>query len=190
MNYKINPRNGDKLSVLGYGCMRFGGDSLSSSFSGAFDPKKAEQLIKSAVENGINYFDTAYVYAGSEEVLGKTLQKYGFRDKVYIATKMPLILCRNKSDLDKYFAKHLERLQTDYIDYYLLHMLTDIKPGTPSVIGESKNGLQKRRRPGRSGSSVFLFMGRRTNFWRYLMPTTGISAKSSITIPMKTIRPE
>ena len=127
MNYKINPRNGDKLSVLGYGCMRFGGDSLSSSFSGAFDPKKAEQLIKSAVENGINYFDTAYVYAGSEEVLGKTLQKYGFRDKVYIATKMPLILCRNKSDLDKYFAKHLERLQTDYIDYYLLHMLTDMK---------------------------------------------------------------
>lgn len=72
MNYKINPRNGDKLSVLGYGCMRFGGDSLSSSFSGAFDPKRAEQLIKSAVENGINYFDTAYVYAGSEEVLGKT----------------------------------------------------------------------------------------------------------------------
>lgn len=80
-----------------------------------------EDMIK------LNQSGEKYVYAGSEEVLGKTLQKYGFRDKVYIATKMPLILCRNKSDLDKYFAKHLERLQTDYIDYYLLHMLTDMK---------------------------------------------------------------
>ena len=118
MNYKINPKNGDKLSILGFGCMRFGGDSLTSSFAGGFDTKKAEQLIKSAIDSGVNYFDTAYVYNGSEEVLGKTLAKCGVRDKVYIATKMPLILCRSRNDLDKSFAKHLERLQTDYIDYY------------------------------------------------------------------------
>ena len=127
MNYKMNPKNGDKLSILGFGCMRFGGEGLSNSFTGRFDTQKAERLIKSAIDNGVNYFDTAYVYAGSEEVFGKTLSKYNVRDKVYIATKMPLILCRNKNDLDKYFAKHLERLQTDYIDYYLLHMLTDMK---------------------------------------------------------------
>ena len=164
MNYKINPRNGDKLSVLGYGCMRFGGDSLSSSFSGAFDPQKAEQLIKSAVENGINYFDTAYVYAGSEEVLGKTLQKYGFRDKVYIATKMPLILCRNKSDLDKYFAKHLERLQTDYIDYYLLHMLTDIKTWNTLCDWGIKEWAAEKKAAGQIWEFGFSFHGAQDEF--------------------------
>jgi predicted aldo/keto reductase-like oxidoreductase len=126
MQYRVNPKNGDRLSALGFGCMRFGGEGLGNSFTGRFDRQKAERLIKLAIDSGINYFDTAYMYAGSEEVLGAALAKYGERDKVYIATKMPLILCRSRGDFDKYFSKHLERLQTDYIDYYLLHMLTGL----------------------------------------------------------------
>jgi len=71
MNYRINPKNGDKLSILGFGCMRFAGSSLTGSFTGRFDEQKAERLIKSAIDGGVNYFDTAYVYTGSEEILGK-----------------------------------------------------------------------------------------------------------------------
>ena len=104
MKYKINPRNGDKLSVLGFGCMRFGGSNFTSSFAGRFDTQKAENLIVSAIENGVNYFDTAYIYSGSEDCLGKTLAKHNLRGRVYIATKMPLVMCRKKDDLDKFFS--------------------------------------------------------------------------------------
>ena len=86
MNYKMNPKNGDQLSILGFGCMRFGGTDVASSFGGRFDKQKAEDLIKSAIDRGVNYFDTAYIYSGSEEALGKTLAKYSLRKKVYIAT--------------------------------------------------------------------------------------------------------
>jgi len=122
MNYRTNLKNGDKLSILGFGCMRFGGPG---TFGGKFDEAKAENLIKSAIDKGVNYFDSAYIYTGSEVVLGKTLAKYGLREKVYISTKIPVIMCRNKSDFDKYFNRQLERLQTGYIDYYLFHMLPD-----------------------------------------------------------------
>jgi len=164
MNYRINPKNGDKLSVLGFGCMRFGGDSLGSSFAGRFDTQKAEKLIKSAIDAGVNYFDTAYVYAGSEEVLGKTLSKYGVRDKVYIATKMPLILCRNKSDLDKYFPRHLERLRTNYIDYYLLHMLTDMKTWNTLCEWGIKEWVAEKKASGQIKQFGFSFHGSQNEF--------------------------
>ena len=82
MQYRVDPKTGNKLSILGFGCMRFGGTDLISSFSGRFDAQKAEDLIKTAIDKGVNYFDTAYVYIGSEEILGKTLAKYGLREKV------------------------------------------------------------------------------------------------------------
>lgn len=168
MNYKINPKNGDKLSILGFGCMRFGGDSLTSSFAGGFDTKKAEQLIKSAIDSGVNYFDTAYVYNGSEEVLGKTLAKYGVRDKVYVATKMPLILCRSRNDLDKYFAKHLERLQTDYIDYYLLHMLADMKTWNTLCEWGIKEWVAEKKASGQIKQFGFSFHGAQDEFMALL----------------------
>jgi hypothetical protein len=105
--------------------MRFGGTNVVRSFSGIFDKKKAENLIKTAIDKGVNFFDTAYIYLGSEEVLGKTLAKYDVRKKVYISTKLPIMMCKKKSDMDKMFNRQLERLQTDYIDYYLFHMLSD-----------------------------------------------------------------
>lgn len=77
MQYKLNPKNGDQLSVLKYGYMRFDGNSLASSFARRFDTQKAEKRIVSAIENGVNYFDTAFVYAGSEDCLGRTLAKHG-----------------------------------------------------------------------------------------------------------------
>jgi len=115
MNYRVNPKNNDKLSILGFGCMRF-----------AKDEKEVEKQIIYAIENGVNYFDTAYIYPNSEAVLGRVLAK-GYRDKVKIATKMPPYLIRKYEDLDKIFYMQLERLQTDHIDYYFIHMLTDVK---------------------------------------------------------------
>lgn len=168
MKYRINPKNGDKLSVLGYGCMRFGGDSLAKSFAGGFDKKKAEQLIVSAVEHGINYFDTAYIYAGSEEILGNTLKKHNLRDNVYIATKMPLIMCKKAEDLDKYFDVHLKRLQTDYIDYYLLHMLNDMKTWNTLCEWGIREWIEKKKTSGQIHNFGFSFHGSQAEFMNLL----------------------
>lgn len=129
MQYRTDPRSGNRLSALGFGCMRFS-KSLSASFGLSvgkpFDERKVEELLVNAIDRGINYFDTAYLYAGSEEILGSTLQKHGLRDKVYIATKFPLMFAKKAEDLDSYFETELERLQTDHVDYYLFHMLSDL----------------------------------------------------------------
>lgn len=108
------------LSILGYGCMRF------SRKGGDIDIVKTEQELLAAYHAGVNYFDTAYVYPGSEAALGEILARNGIRDKVRIATKLPQYLVRNLSSLDKFFGEELSRLQTDYVDYYLMHHLTDI----------------------------------------------------------------
>ncbi len=80
-----------------------------------------------AFQAGVNYYDTAYVYPGSEAALGDILDKNGIRDQVYIATKLPHYLIKNKESLDNLFAEQLTRLKTDHIDYYLMHMLTDVE---------------------------------------------------------------
>ena len=119
MQYR-NDRYGNKLSILGYGCMRF------SQKGGKIDMEKAEKEIMAAYEAGVNYFDTAYIYRGSEAVLGEVLEKNGIRDKVYIATKLPHYMIKSRDDAEKYFQEELKRLRTDHVDYYLMHMLTDV----------------------------------------------------------------
>lgn len=121
MNYRINKKNGDELSILGFGCMRF------PTKRNSIDEVHTEALIISAIEQGVNYFDTAYVYnlGKSESILGKVLSK-GYRDRVKIATKMPHFMVKNEADMDKIFNKQLQRLQTDRIDYYLFHMMPDV----------------------------------------------------------------
>ena len=118
MNYRSD-RYGNQLSILGFGCMRF------KNKLGLIDMAETEKQILSAVEGGVNYFDTAYIYPGSEAALGEILEKNKIRDKVYIATKLPHYLIKNKADLEKIFSEELRRLRTDHIDYYLMHMLTD-----------------------------------------------------------------
>jgi predicted aldo/keto reductase-like oxidoreductase len=92
---------------------------------GAIDMHKTEELIMRSIELGVNYFDTAWVYSGSEEAVGAVLDKNRVRDKIYIATKLPLIMVKKPEDFDKFFDQSLQRLKTDHIDYYLLHMITD-----------------------------------------------------------------
>ena len=119
MNYRLD-KYGNKLSILGYGCMRF------PRKQGKIDMAVTEKLITLAVENGVNYFDTAYIYPGSEAAVGEVLEKTGLRDKVNIATKLPHYLIKNKEGLDKLFREELRRLRTDHVDYYLMHMLNDV----------------------------------------------------------------
>ena len=119
MQYR-NDKHGNKLSVLGYGCMRF------TRKGNGIDVDKAEKELMAAYEAGVNYFDTAYIYPGSEAALGEILERNGIRDKVNIATKIPQFMIRNREALDKYFDEQLARMKTTYIDYYLMHHVTDV----------------------------------------------------------------
>ena len=120
MNYRKD-KYGNDISILGYGCMRF------SKKAGRIDLKKTNREIMTAFRNGVNYFDTAYVYPGSEAALGKILSHHHIREKVYIATKLPHYLIKSTEGMEKCFEEQKKRLQTNYIDYYLMHMLTDVK---------------------------------------------------------------
>lgn len=120
MQYR-NDKYGNKISVLGYGCMRF------SQKAGRVELEKTEKEILAAFEAGVNYYDTAYIYPGSEAALGEILERNQIRDKVNIATKLPHYMIKSKDDAEKYFREELRRLRTDHVDYYLMHMLTDVK---------------------------------------------------------------
>ena len=91
----------------------------------AIDYELAEQQILRAVELGVNYLDTAYVYPGSEECLGNILAKNNVRDKINLATKLPQYIMRSSAQIEKTFQEELTRLRTDHVDYYLMHMFTD-----------------------------------------------------------------
>jgi hypothetical protein len=121
MKTRTNIKNQESLSILGFGAMRL------PKIGKVIDEEASEKMIISAIERGVNYFDTAYVYQNgkSEIVLGKILAK-GYRDRVNIATKMPPFMIRKTADFDKIFNTQLQRLQTDRIDYYLIHMLMDV----------------------------------------------------------------
>ena len=120
MKYRTD-KYGNEISILGYGCMRF------SSNGTKIDVDKAEKEIMEAYNSGVNYYDTAYVYDGSEETLGEIVRRNGIRDKIKIATKLPHYMVKKPEHMDKYFEESLRRLGTDYIDYYLIHLLSDIK---------------------------------------------------------------
>jgi predicted aldo/keto reductase-like oxidoreductase len=118
MQYRYVPKNGDQLSALGFGAMR-----LATKW-GRIDEERATRQIRYAIDNGINYIDTAFPYHGgeSERFLGRALRD-GYREKVKLATKLPPFRVKNRGDMDRIIAIQLEKLQTDHIDYYLLQGL-------------------------------------------------------------------
>ena len=113
----MKQRNG--ISILGYGCMRF------TRSGNTLDFDKADREFMRAVELGVNYFDTAYIYPGNEDLVGRIIEKNGIRDKINLATKLPQYMINSRSAIDKYFAEELKRLRTDDVDYYLMHHMTD-----------------------------------------------------------------
>ncbi len=118
MQYRLD-KYGNELSILGFGCLRF------PQKLGRIDMEQTEKQIMAAIEGGVNYLDTAYVYGGSEAAVGEILEKNHARDRVNIATKLPHYLIKSREGLDKLFCEELKRLRTDHVEYYLMHMLTD-----------------------------------------------------------------
>ena len=153
MNYRTNKINGDKLSILGLGCMRF-----------PKDEKESERLVLRAIEKGINYFDTAYIYGNSEQILGNILSRNNKRDSVKIATKIPPYLIKKYEDLDKYFSKQLQRLKTDYIDYYFIHMITDTYMWERLVGLGILSWIDEKKREGKIKNIGFSYHGGRDDF--------------------------
>lgn len=125
--YRRYGKTNEMVSVLGFGCMRLpiiGGDPTT------IDEEKAIKMVRHAIDEGVNYVDTAYPYHGkgmafggaSEPFVAKAL-KDGYRERVKLATKLPSWLIKTRADMDKYLNEQLERLQTDSIDFYLVHSL-------------------------------------------------------------------
>jgi len=113
-----------KVSALGFGAMRL--PSMKNPLDPRVDENEAIKLIRKAIDGGVNYIDTAWPYhlGASEKILGKALQD-GYRDRVFLVTKLPMFLVNKKEDFNRYFDAQLERLQTDYVDCYLFHGLSE-----------------------------------------------------------------
>ena len=130
MFYRELGKTGEKLSILGFGCMRF--PTLGND-PDRIDEAKALPMLRKAVDSGVNYIDTAYPYHGtgfgnpgaSEPFVGRALRD-GYRQRVNLATKLPVWMVREREDMDRLLDEQLKRLETDSIDFYLLHAL-DIK---------------------------------------------------------------
>ena len=161
MLYRENPRNHQYLSALGYGCLRF------TKKGTGIDQKKAEAEMKLALDKGVNYFDTAYTYPGSEECLGTFLAK-GYREKVNIATKLPHYYIKTPQDMERYFNEQLKRLKTDYVEYYLMHMLNDVAAWERLRTFGIEEWIAEKKSSGAIQNIGFSFHGGTENFIKIL----------------------
>ena len=122
MQYREYGKTGVKVSPIGFGMMRLPADS-----DGNVDEARAVSMLRAAIDNGLNYVDTAFNYhnGNSEKITGKALLD-GYREKVFLATKAPAWMFKSGDDFDTILDKQLSRLQTDHIDFYLLHAMNAI----------------------------------------------------------------
>ena len=161
MQYRQDRRN-EPISLLGFGCMRF------PRKNGSIDMAETEREILRAVELGVNYFDTAYIYPGSEACLGEIQERNGLRDSIRIATKLPQYLIRSREGMEKYFQEQLRRLRTDHIDYYLMHMLTDVSAWNKLTAMGIREWIAEKKESGAIRQIGFSFHGNTETFLRVL----------------------
>ena len=165
MTYRTNRVTGDKVSILGYGCMRW---PMTKDENGKdiVDQEALDRLVDYAIEHGVNYFDTAPVYlqGQSEAATGKSLKRYP-RDSYFIATKLSNFSNSSRENSIEMYKKSLENLQTDYIDYYLLHSLSDGNAFRHRFVDNGMmEYLDKERKAGRIRNLGFSFHGSREGF--------------------------
>ena len=161
MQYRKD-KNGNDLSILGYGCMRF------TRKGSGIDIEKTEKELLTAYRAGVNYYDTAYIYPGSEAALGEILERNHIRDKVNIATKLPQYLIGNRPALDRYFGEELNRLRTDHVDYYLMHHLTDVAMWEKLKKVGILDWIREKKETGAIRNIGFSYHGNTENFLRIL----------------------
>jgi len=154
------PKNGDELSILGFGCMRL------PLKDGKIDESRAIDQIRYAIDQGVNYVDTAWPYHGgeSEILLGKALAD-GYRNRVKLATKLPSWMIKSREGMDRYLAAQLKKLRTDRIDYYLLHALNGASWDQLVPLGVLEF-LDQAKRGGRIVNPGFSFHGLAEDFTR------------------------
>ena len=157
MQYRKD-KYGNDISALGFGCMRF------QRKNGSIDMEEAERELLAAIDAGVNYFDTAYIYPGSEVAVGEIFAKNSVREKIKIATKLPHYLIKTREQMEKIFQEHLTRLQTDYIDYYLMHMLTDVKTWEKLKKLGILEFIEEKKRSGAIRQVGFSYHGNTENF--------------------------
>ena len=161
MQYRKD-RKGNDLSILGYGCMRF------TKKGGGIDMAKTEQELLAAYRAGVNYFDTAYIYPGSEAAVGEIFERNHIREKVNLATKLPQYLIGNRAALDRYFDEELSRLRTSYVDYYLMHHLTDVAMWEKLKKVGILEWIQEKKQSGAIRNIGFSYHGNTENFLKIL----------------------
>lgn len=153
MKYRKND-----LSILGFGCMRF------PKKGNAVDMEETERELRYAIEHGVNYFDTAYIYKGNEKVFGELVAKNDWREQIKIATKIPHYMIKSMKGLEKLFQEQLERLQTDYVDNYLMHMLPDIHIWEKLIRMGILDWIQEKKSSGQIRNIGFSYHGNTENF--------------------------
>ncbi|MBR3643706.1 MAG: aldo/keto reductase [Parasporobacterium sp.] len=157
MQYRSD-KKGNAISILGFGCMRF------TKNGGTIDYEKAGRELMLAISEGVNYLDTAYIYSGSEALLGRFLEENNCRDKVYIATKLPHYLIKSISGAERIFNEELKRLRTDHIDYYLMHMLNDVSTWEKLVKMGIDKWIEEKMASGQIRNIGFSYHGNTDNF--------------------------
>ena len=162
MLYRKMPKTGDELSILGFGAMRLPGNRMS------VDEKEAIRQIRYAVDSGINYLDTAWPYHNgkSEPILGKAL-KDGYRERVKVADKLPIWLCKKREDMDYYLDEQLRRLDIEVIDYYLIHALEGVSWDRAKELGVI-DFMDRARESGKIVNIGFSFHGPKDDFMRII----------------------
>jgi len=135
---------------------------------GKIDFQKTEELIMHSIKHGLNYFDTAWIYPGSEEIIGAVLDKNHVRDKVYIADKLPLVIVKKPEDFDRFFNQSLDLLKTNYIDYYMMHMLTDLDQWKKLKSMGIEDWIAQKKKSGKIRQIGFSFHGTGSEFLKII----------------------
>ena len=169
MLYRKLSKTGIDLSILGFGCMRL---PTIDNRPEKIDYPQAMRLLHHAIDNGVNYVDTAYFYHAavfgqrgeSEPFVGEALSG-GWRKKVHLATKMPLFQLNRREQMDSFLKEQLERLKTDYLDFYLLHGLNGETWNRMRDLGV-REFLDKKKAEGAVKFPAFSFHGKAEDFIR------------------------
>jgi uncharacterized protein len=169
MLYRKLGKTGIDISVLGFGCMRL---PVIDSRPEKIDYQRSVELLHYAIDNGVNYIDTAYFYhaavfgqkGNSEPFVGEALSG-GWREKVHLATKMPLFILKEVEQMESFFSEQIERLKTDYLDFYLLHALNGESWERVKKLG-IREFLDRKKKEGKIRFPAFSFHGEVQDFIR------------------------